>query len=189
MYVRFGFKGIVGVQPKDGAVIKLLVSYTAGDIHPEFGNPFSFEYLSSPLKASLELVMHAIVQAGQAPPSMSVLRDLARYPSVYDGNAVFLGEFDLLVRRTFPTLRFLSVSNEAEEERARGPSLDNINTLFVACLSAEGGEQVLDEASPEAPVAPLKVAADSLSSTQLAIQATLLSADDSYRVSFVTPVR
>lgn len=189
VYVRFGFEGIVGVQPKDRAVIKLLVSYTAGDIHPESGSPFSFEYLGSPLEASVEMVMHAMVQAGQALPSMSVLRDLARYPSVYDGNAVFLGEFDFLVRRTFPTLRFLSVCNEAEEERARGPSLDNINTLFVACLSAARGEHVLAETSPEVPVVPLKVATDSLSSTQLAIRTTLLAADDSYRVSFVTPVR
>ena len=188
VYVRFGFDGVVGVQPRDGAAITLTVFYTAGDISPAFGSPFSFEYLGSPLEAAIELKMDAMLLPGQNPPPMSVLRDLARYPSVYDGNAVFLGEFDFLVRRNFPTLRFLSVWNESAEERARGPSFDNINTLFVACLSSSGEESILTEEDPAAPVPPAVIADESLTDTQREIKAAILAADDSYKVRFFTPV-
>lgn len=189
VYVRLGFDGVVGVQPQEGAEIVLTVFYTAGKIAPAYGNPFAFEYLASPAESVVELSMDALLVAGQNPMSMSVLRDLARYPSVYDSSAVFLGEFDFLVRRNFPTLQFLSVWNESAEERARGPKVENINTLFVACLSAEGGEAELTESDPSTPTAPTVIADADLTSTQRAIKAAILAADDSYRVRFVTPVR
>ena len=189
VHVRFGYEGVVGVQPRDGAEITLRVSYTAGDVAPEFGSPFAFEYLGSPAEARVELKMDALLVPGQNPISMSALRDLARYPSVYDNNAVFLGEFDFLVRRNFPSLQFLSVWNESAEEIARGPSIDNINTLFVACLSAEGGEAELSELDPASPVAPRRLEEGELTGTQQAIRAAILAADDSYRVRFVTLVR
>lgn len=189
VYVRFGLEDVVGVQPRDGAEIVLTVFYTAGEVSPAYGSPFSFEYLGAPAEATIEMSMDALLVAGQNPIPMSVLRDLARYPSVYDDNAVFLGEFDFLVRRKFPTLQFLSVWNESAEERARGPSLDNINALFVACLSKEGGEQVQQEDDPETPVQPLLIDNASLTATQQEIKAAILAADDSYRVYFFTPVR
>lgn len=189
VYARFGFDGIVGVQPKDGHAISLSVFYTVGEVSPAFGSPFSFEYLGSPMEAAIELKMDALLLPGQNPPDMSVLRDLARYPSVYDHNAVFLGEFDFLVRRNFPTLRFLSVWNESAEEQARGPNIDHINTLFVACLSSTGEESILTEADPAAPVPPAVIAEESLTDTQREIKAAILAADDSYKVRFFTPVR
>ncbi|MDR0996657.1 MAG: hypothetical protein LBL69_03220 [Zoogloeaceae bacterium] len=185
IYVRFGYAGVVGVQPQDGAEISLSLSYTHGEISPAYGSPFAFEYLGSPAEAAIEMKMDGLLVAGQNPMPMSVLRDLAKYPSVYDDNAVFLGEFEFLVRRKFPDLPFLSVWNETVEEQARGPSLDNINTLFVACLSAEGGEAVLSEGDGS----PARIAEDALTETQRAIRAAILSADDSYRVSFYPPVR
>jgi len=189
VYVRFGFDGVVGVQPHDGAEITLTVFTTAGEVSPAYGSPFSFEYLGSPSEAAIELRMDALLAVGQNPISMSALRDLARYPSVYDNNAVFLGEFDFLVRRKFPSLQFLSVWNESAEEQARGPKFENINALFVACLSSAGGEAVLDEPDPDAPVPPTHIDSQDLTHTQNEIRAAILSADDSYRVHFVTPVR
>jgi len=117
------------------------------------------------------------------------LRDLARYPSVYDDNAVFLGEFDYLVRRQFQSLQFLSVWNEAMEEQVRGASVDNINALFIACVSSEGGEAIVEEADPAHPVAPTKINEADLTATQRAIRAAILAADDSYRIYFYTTVR
>jgi hypothetical protein len=188
IYVRLGYDGVVGVQPRDGESINLSVFYTAGEVSPAYGSPFSFGYLGSPAEAAIEMQMDALLVAGQNPMPMSALRDLARYPSVYDSNAVFLGEFDFLVRRNFPTLQFLSVWNESAEEQARGPSIENINTLFVACLSGEGGEAVLAENDPGAPVAPTAIDDGDLTGTQRAIKAAILAADDSYRVRFFTPV-
>ncbi len=132
--------------------------------------------------------MESMLIAGQNPIPMSVLRDLARYPSVYDGNAVYLGEFDFLVRRNFPTLRFLSVWNEAAEEAARGAHLSNTNAIFVACLSQTSSEAVLTadgETIPE----PGRVPVAEWTATQRAIRELIRAADDSYRVHFVTPVR
>jgi hypothetical protein len=65
--------------------------------------------------------------------------------------------------------------------------VDNINTLFVACLSADGSESVLTQLDPLSPVSPLQISA--LTSTQTEIRRTILAADDSYRVKFMTPVR
>jgi len=189
VYVRFGFDGVVGTQPPDGTVIALAVFYTGGAVNPAFGSPFSFEYLGSPAEASVEMKMDALLLAGQNPIPMSVLRDLSRYPSVYDDNAVFMGEFDFLVRKLFPSLQFSSVWNEAQEEAVRGASQDNINALFVACMSAEGGEAVLEEPDPNEPVAPTKLNDADLTDTQRAIKAAILSADNSYRVYFFTAVR
>ncbi|AJK46254.1 hypothetical protein [Burkholderia plantarii] len=188
VYVRFGFDGVVGVQPKDGAAITLTVFYTAGDVSPDFGSPFAFAYLSSPSEAAVDMKMDALLAAGQNPMPMSVLRDLARYPSIYNGNAVFLGEFDFLVRRTFPTLQFLSVWNEATEEAARGASLDNINALFIACLSSDGGEAIRGEGDSRHPAPAVEIEDADLTATQIAIKAAVRAADDSYRVRFFTPV-
>lgn len=186
-YVRFGFDGVVGTQPLDGRVVTLKVSYSMGDVTVDYASPFSLEYLLTPAESLVELSMAAVAIPGKNPISMSVLRDLARYPSVYDHNAVFLGEFDFLVRRNFPTLQFLSVWNESAEEQARGPSVDNINTLFVACLSADGLESVLTQSDPVAAVNPVLIS--TLTGTQTEIRGTILAADDSYRVKFMTPVR
>lgn len=188
-YVRFGFEDVVGSQPQNGDQITLKVIYTAGEINPEYESPFSFEYIRSPLESQIELSMSAMLTAGQNPPSIDVLRDLSRYPSVYDNNAVFLGEFDFLVRRNFTNLQFLAVWNESAEEIARGPKLENINTLFVACLSSIGSEPVLHETDPQAPVSPELIKDAALTDTQKAIRDTILKADDSYKVRFFTPVR
>ncbi|MBP9694245.1 MAG: hypothetical protein KBE16_06035, partial [Alphaproteobacteria bacterium] len=83
----------------------------------------------------------------------------------------------------------MSVWNEAIEEVARGANVDNINTLFVACLSAEGGESVLTETNPLVPVPPVFILDSNLTETQKGIRSVIIDADNSYRVKFVTPVR
>lgn len=190
VYVRFGLDGIVGVQPTTGTVINLLIGYTAGEVYPAYGSPFSFQYLEAPADSSVELTMDAMLITGQNPVSMSLLREMARYPSVYDHNAVYLGEFDFLVRRNFPSLQFLSVWNEMREEQARGANVDHINTLFLACVAS--GEPVLTESDPSAPVAPLVIGAaipiGAISPMLQAIKDVILAADDSYKVKFYTPV-
>jgi hypothetical protein len=189
VYVRFGQAGIVGVQPTDGQQITLSISRSIGVISPSAGSPFSFESILVPQDALIELALSSVLDKGQNPPDISTLRDLTRYPSVYDENAVYRGEFEFLVRRTYVDTQFLSVWNEQIEELARGADVDNINTLFVACLSAIGDETVLTEADPGTPVAPTLIADNALTATQLGIKNAILGADDSYKVKFYTPVR
>ncbi len=189
VYVRFGQADVVGVQPVDGQVITLTISRTAGDVSPASGSPFSFEYLQSPQESAVALSMEALLEKGANPPDMATMRDLVKYPSVYNHSAVFLGEFDFVVRRKYSDTQFLSIWNESIEETARGPSVDHINTLFVACLSAEGSESVLIEPDPYSPVAPNFIEESSLTETQQGMRDLILNADNSYRVKFVTPVR
>lgn len=189
IYARLGYSGVVGYQPPDGASLNLTTGYTAGDIQVAPGAPFAFEYVNAPVESYLEIKMDAMLIPGQNPIPMSALRDLARYPSVYDSNAVFLGEFDFLVRRNFPGLRFLSVWNEATEEQVRGANLSSVNALFVACLSEGGGETVLLATDPDDPPSPVRTADESWTPTQRAIREVIRTADDSYRVHFVSPVR
>ncbi|GAB4059079.1 hypothetical protein [Uliginosibacterium sediminicola] len=185
VYVRFGAERLVGTQPPDGAVITLQIGYSFGNVSPTHASPFSFADVASAADASIEMTMDQVITSGSDPLSMSVLRDLARYPSVYDDNAVYMGEFDFTVRRAFAgSLQFLSVWNEAAEETARGPNVDNVNAIFVAALSNTGGESVLSGAA-----APVLIDNAALTETQQAIKAHIKRADDSYRVHFVTPVR
>jgi len=189
VYVRFGQTDIVSVQPLDGQVITLTISRTDGEIAPASGSPFSFEYLQSPLESGIDLTMDALVFKGQNPPDMATLRDLIKYPSVYDHNAVYLGEFDFVVRRAYPDVKFLSVWNESIEEMVRGADVDNINTLFVAVLSADDSETVLTEPDPNNPVSPIVIPESEYTATHVGIKNTINAADDSYRVRFLTPVR
>lgn len=198
VYVRFGFKDVVGFQPQAGHKVTLTIGYAMGDITPEAGAPFSLEYVNNPLEAGLKIEAVSVAQRGQNPITIDTLRELARYPSTYSDNAVFLGEFDFLVRKKFPTLQFCSVWNEAHEELARGPNLMNMNALFVAVLSQDGTEQVVDpalvvidpEANPPqpAPDTPRRIDEIDLTDTQRAIRKAIAAADDSYRIFFYTPV-
>jgi hypothetical protein len=189
IYVRLGQSGIVGTQPADGEVFTLTISRTAGEIAPALSSPFTFEYLLTPQESYIDLTLNALVASGQNPPDMTTIRDMVKFPSVYTHNAVFLGEFNFIVRREFPSLKFLSVWNESLEEAARGPDVDNINTLFVAVLSQDGSEPVVIEPDPQTPVAPVIIAEASYTATQKAIKNLILAADNSYRVRFIKPIR
>lgn len=186
VYVRFGQDGVVGTQPVDGTEITINALYSLGDVEFSAGALLVFETMQDPAEAMVEMRLDEVLVKGQNPPSMRTLRELAKYPSVYNHNAVFLGEFDFLIRRNFPDLQFLSVWNEGVEESVRGMNLDNINALFIACLSGLGGEPVLSEAKGET-VAPVKLT--ELTATQEQIKAKVRLADDSYRVYFYTPIR
>lgn len=188
VFVRFGIENVVGWQPRNGDILNLNIWYTAGVIHVAQGSPFSFEYLTSPAQSKIEITMQAMIEAGQNPIAMDVLRQIAKYPSIYDNNAVFLGEFDYLIRRNFSDLQFLSVWNEAKEERARGANIDNINTIFIAAMSAAGTELTKQQSTGQENVAPDKIEAAALTETQKSIAAKVLEVDDSYKVQFYTPV-
>lgn len=188
VFVRFGCRNVVGYQPDEGRQITLTVSYTAGDVKPEYESPFSFEYTQSPNENAVSLEMESLVKPGEDPISMTMLHDMAKYPGIYRRDAVFLGEFGFLVRSHFPTMQFLSVWNETLEEKARGGSVDSVNAIFVACLSQGGGEKVLEETAEGPAVAPEEIQTGALTSVQREIERVILRADDSYRVRFFTPV-
>jgi hypothetical protein len=180
--VVFGLVDVVGVQFPQGQALHLSVRYCAGKITTERGTP-----LTVGSNSALDLSLYEISDAGTDPLAASTLRELCKCPAVSDGTAVFLGDFAYLVKRNFPDLKFLSVWNEVEDTQVRPFSLDNVNTLMVACYQAD--EQLVTETDPLADPMTATVLADTdLTATQQAIQALLNQADDSYRVRFLSPV-
>ncbi|MAK43173.1 MAG: hypothetical protein CMN80_03335, partial [Spongiibacter sp.] len=167
VYVRFGAADVVGIQPDVGDVFEITIGYSMGEIDVEIDSSFSFEYVNSADDTSVLMSMSALVEPGVNPPSVSYLRELCKYPALYDEDAVFLGEFEFLVRKHFPHLKFLSVWNEALEEDLRGPALENMNRLFVSCFFDT--ELTKDEPYPQTPEAPERIYSSDLTGTQLAI--------------------
>lgn len=187
VYLRFGLRGMVGVQPEEGAVFTLRTEYSFGDVVPGYGERFALASIYSPQDAFLSLRFERLAIRGNGPLEIDTLRQLAKYPSVYNSTAVYLGEFDFLVRRHYPTLRFLSLWNERLEEQQRGISVDNINTLFVAVMGPQDSEAVTPA---EAGLSQGRLLDDAeLSDLQRSIRETMLRADDSYRVRFYTPLQ
>ncbi|MBT9097476.1 hypothetical protein KFZ76_07090 [Methylovulum psychrotolerans] len=187
-YIRFGVDGVAGVQVQAGDPFKIYTTRTVGKLDLKANSPFALASLATSESgvnlALVELSLNQVLYSGDNPASMATLRTLCKYPAIYDDSAVFLGEFEFLVRKKYPDLAFLAVWNEAIEEAARGGSLDNINTLFVACYDST--ETLLSQADPASPVQPDEVL--SPTARQIAIKELILAADDSYKVKLYTPV-
>lgn len=130
--VRFGAEGIGGYQPGVGETLLIAVSQTEGAITLSANAPFVLEYTPTRAEAGAVITLAEVVAGGKAPMDIETLREVTGYPSLYDESAVFLGEWDFLLRKNLPGFRFLSVWNERHEEAVRGASVDNMNTLFIA---------------------------------------------------------
>lgn len=167
LFVVFGYADYVGYQPNVGEVLTLTVYETTGDVRPDASSPFALDYAIAPQDGQIKITMDSLLLPGAAPMDIATLRELCKYPSAYDQTAVYLGEFDFLVRRNIPGLKFLSIWNETIEEMVRGPSLDNINRLFVSFSVPHGATR---------------------ESIEQEIVRIIKAADDSYRIVFVTPV-
>lgn len=167
MFVRFGKSTVKGYGVKQGDQFTLDITECNGrivDLAPD--SSFNIEYIFSAGEAGLRATLLSVQDEGAAPQTMPELRVMARYPAIYDHNAVYLGEFEFLLRRYMSGIRFLSVWNEQIEEAVRGASVSNINKLFVSGL-----------------VSGMDAAAFRTRATTL-----LMRADDSYRLAFVAAV-
>lgn len=167
MFVKFGKASVIGYGVHQGDVFTLDITECNGrisDLKP--GGSFALEYIYAAGESDLQVSLVSVQDEGAAPHSLTELRVMSRYPAIYDHNAVYLGEFEFLLRRYISGVRFLAVWNEQIEENVRGPSVDNINALFVSGLVTG-----LSDAAFQARVTEL-----------------FRRADDSYRVSFVPAV-
>lgn len=135
LWVCLGSKDVVGYGVQQGDTFELRITECEGKIGDlTTGSEFNFEYIYTPQEGRIKAQLTVLTDEGAAPLSMPELREIARYPSIYDHNAVYLGEFDFLLRRYISEIRFLSVWNEQVEETVRGPSVASINKLFVSGL-------------------------------------------------------
>lgn len=135
LFICFGATDVTGYGVKAGDAFEFRLTECEGkigDLKP--ADTFSLEYVYTPADGLLIVKLDSVLDAGAAPPTITDLRVMSRYPSIYDHNAVYLGEFDFLLRRYLSGIRFLSVWNEQIEESVRGANADNINRLFVTGL-------------------------------------------------------
>ena len=163
LLIEFGAADLAGYSPNAGETFNVIVTDTDGDITIAVGSTFAFEYSALPAEALVKMTMQEVTSRGRGALDVPTLRTICKYPSIYDMSAVYLGNFDFLVRRNLSPFRFLSVWNEQLEETVRGPDVDHINTLFVAATK----DGVLDSVLFEQ------------------IKAVILRADDSYKVQSV----
>lgn len=166
LLVKFGWANTFGVQPTDGTQIDFIIEETFGLSDLTVNSAFTLETTASQNDRLLTMKLATMVYPGADPVDIDTLRDWARYPSGYDSSAVYLGNFDFLVRRNLFPMRFLSMWNEQIEEAVRGPKVGNINRLFVAA--------VMDGVDP--------------TWMQNQIKIIIAAADDSYWVKFVPVV-
>jgi len=162
----FGLEGVAGRQPAMGEQLSLSIYDTEGDISLNVGMAFTFEYLGSANDALVNLTLAEVSQSGAAPMDIVTMREVCSYPGIYNENAVYLSNFDFVIRKKISPVAFLSIWNEMREEEVRGASLDNINALYVAALKDGTSTATLQEQ----------------------ITRIIQTADDSYRIHFVPVV-
>jgi hypothetical protein len=163
LFLRFGAAGVVGHQPANGDVLTMTIRECAGKIELDAGASFALEYVGNAAEGALSFALNAVLAEGSGPPDTETLRMIARYPALHDANAVYLSNFDFLLRRHLPPVHFLAVWNEQVEETARGPDVENINTLFVSFV----------------------IPGQTVGTSEAQIEQIINRADDSYRVQFV----
>lgn len=167
LFICFGAKDVTGYGVQAGDYFEFRLTECEGrinDLKP--ADVFSLEYVYTPGDGALAMVLDTVLDEGAAPPSIADLRVMARYPSIFDHNAVYLGEFEFLLRRYLSGIRFLSVWNEQIEESVRGPNTDNINRLFVSGLVDGMTNEAFEERVTE----------------------LINRADNSYRITFIETV-
>lgn len=166
MSIVFGYDNVVGYQPNSGDVVRIEMTRCNGDIDGKSGDEFSLLNMSED-ERDIQFTLASIDDVGSKPIKLDVLRELCKYPAIYTDNAVYLGNFDFLIRKHYPDILFLSVWNEQIEESVRGANIVNINKLFVSFCPPSG----ITEAQMQAYITEL-----------------VRKADDGYRVVFKTRI-
>jgi hypothetical protein len=164
LWVRFGWDDTFGIQPANGAAIDIVVEETYGALAVGVSAPFTLETTVDANDRQATFTLQSVTSPGADPVDIDTLRQWANVPPQYDLNAVYLGNFDALIRRNLPNVSFLSVWNEDVEESVRGAKFANINKLFVSFEFTDGTDTAW---------------------AQTQIKNLVAAADDSYIVSFV----
>lgn len=119
-------------------------------------------------RISVRFKAEGLIRDGANPLSIAQLKVMASYPSLYDANAVFLGNFDYLVRQKFiAKTHFISVWNEAIQEQHYGANWHDINHLHLAVVA----KNALEQSSIQQEIQQLIGRADSLYEGRVIIDA------------------
>lgn len=140
--LEFGDSNLFGRTLAANTVLKIQMRESYGYIDPTVLKEASFQEILNAQESKLRLRfdIDGLVRMGANPLSIEQMRLLASYPT-HDDNAVFLGNFDFLIRKKFMArTHYINVWNEAIHEQYFGSSIDNINRLFVSFVPKNKGE-------------------------------------------------
>lgn len=133
---------VYGFQPPVNTVLTIELTETSGQLVIGTGASFSLEYSNNANEDALKIVSTGVSSLGSNPLSLPVLRLLSRYNALYDHNAVYLSDFDFLIRRYHgDSVNFLAIWNEQIHEVSHGYDVANINKLFIAVQAKNALEQ------------------------------------------------
>jgi len=133
---------VYGFQTPINTALTIELTETSGKLDISTGASFSLEYSNNADEDALKIVTTGINALGSNPLSLSVLAQLSKYNALYDHGAVYLSDFDFLIRRYHgDSVNFLAVWNEQLQERVRGYDVTNINKLFIAVQAKSSLEQ------------------------------------------------
>lgn len=143
--VEFGDSTRAGITVTAGDAFSFTVTETYGELDATRLKEAALEsiVLSSERNLKITFKTAGVIRAGASPVTINQMRFLASYPSFYDENSTYLGNFDFLARKHFITrTQFISVWNETIQERTYGTlSLQDINHLHLAVTPNDLGEQ------------------------------------------------
>lgn len=145
--VEFGDSDRVGMTANAGQKLFFMLTMSFGAIEANKLKEASLQTIIDSSEQRLTVRFKTdgtgVVRAGADPHDIASLRLLASYPALYGENAVFLGNFDYLVRRQFmQRANFIAVWNETIQEKYYGANIANINHLFMAISPKNPSELV-----------------------------------------------
>lgn len=135
--VIFGATDRAGKTVQAGEVYEVSITQSYGAVDPSSLREASLSEIAASDESALNLYFKAgdMMRAGADPLTINQLRLLASFPSMYDRNAVFMGNFTFLIMQHFMSrLNYMAIWNETAHERYYGASLDNINHLNLAIV-------------------------------------------------------
>ncbi|MCC3344515.1 hypothetical protein [Psychrobacter sanguinis] len=144
--IVFGDSQRAGTTAQAGDTFEIAVTQSYGYVDQTTLSSAALSEIYTAEESKLVLYFKAgdIVRAGADPLTVAQLRLLASYPAMYDQNAVFMGNFDFLIRKHFmQRFDYMAVWNETINEKHYGPSLDAINHLFLTVVAKNKAEQQL----------------------------------------------
>lgn len=144
MFIQFGDSNRAGITANAGQVFTIGLTETYGDIDPSslLDASLSSVNTTDEQKLGIKFVSTGLLQGGANPLTVDQLRILSAYPAIYDESAVFLANFDYLVRQKYMAKSYyLAVWNENIQQQFYGVSYKDINHLNIAVISKNTADQ------------------------------------------------
>lgn len=143
-FIQFGDSDRAGVTATPQSTFRIGITETHGEVDTTRLKDASLVdvYTTEEQKVVVKFKTGGLVRKGSDPLTVSQLKILSSYPSLYDESAVYLGNFDYLVRQKFMNrAHFISVWNENIQQKHYGVTWQDINRLNIAVQAIEESEQ------------------------------------------------